>query len=365
MKTRELGFDLARAYAIFGMYVVNFTFCFGRFNENSFLGSFPSLFVGNSTSIFIICAGMGVVLLTESTDTTASLKQSYKSILLRRSWFLFGMGILLYSWWPGDILHFYGGYLHLAAFLVFIPKKNYLWISLLCILIYNVLQYFIPITTGWNLHTTKYSDFWSIKGFARNTFFNGWNSIFPWFSYFAVGMYLGKVNWKDPKTLKRIFIVGLISLVIFKGLRIFIKADMENPSRNTFYIKYWFHLMEDYFPANIPFMMITLGFALMIISTCMYVGQRFSKNVMVVLFSKTGQMTLTLYVFHITIGMFVLSKISGIPYTGYLPTHKTVSAAFILSYAVTLFATSVFFCQAWTKRFKKGPLETLMRNISG
>jgi uncharacterized protein len=29
MKQRILGFDLARAYAIFGMYIVNFTFCFG------------------------------------------------------------------------------------------------------------------------------------------------------------------------------------------------------------------------------------------------------------------------------------------------------------------------------------------------
>ena len=27
-----------------------------------------------------------------------------------------GLGLLVYPWWTGDILHFYGGYMHLAAF---------------------------------------------------------------------------------------------------------------------------------------------------------------------------------------------------------------------------------------------------------
>jgi uncharacterized protein len=61
---RIIGFDLARAYAIFGMFIVNFNFCFGSFGNGTPVGQFLRLFTGNSTSIFILSAGMGVSLMT-------------------------------------------------------------------------------------------------------------------------------------------------------------------------------------------------------------------------------------------------------------------------------------------------------------
>jgi uncharacterized protein len=66
MKQRIIGFDLARAYAIFGMYIVNFLICFGSFQDKRPLIGFLNLYVSNSTSIFIILASMGVSLTTSS-----------------------------------------------------------------------------------------------------------------------------------------------------------------------------------------------------------------------------------------------------------------------------------------------------------
>ncbi len=44
---RIIGFDLARAYAIFGMYIVNFNFCFGSiWPSNDPLARFLNLFTG-------------------------------------------------------------------------------------------------------------------------------------------------------------------------------------------------------------------------------------------------------------------------------------------------------------------------------
>jgi uncharacterized protein len=358
MQQRILGFDLARAYAIFGMYIVNFTFCFGRFDW------FSSLFVGNSSSIFIICAGMGVILMSEKSKDFPIEQKKIKSIILRRSWFLFILGILLFSWWPSDILHFYGGYLHIAAFMLFLRKKYYLWFAFLFILIYNLLQIFIPITTSWDMKTTQYLDFWTPIGFIRNTFYNGWNSIFPWFAYFSLGMFLGKLNWHDKTIQKKVFAIGLIFIVIFKGLRIFIRADFNHPVRNEFYTKYWMQLMEDYFPANIPFLMITTGFALMIIAICMYLGNRFSENKILHILVKTGQMTLTNYVFHMTIGVLILQFLSSKKYTGFPLYDAPLSANFIFSYVLILFTTSVIFSNLWLQKYKKGPLEMLMRKIS-
>ena len=51
------GFDLARAYAIFGMFIVNFNFAFGSYQNNTTFDRFQALFVGNTSSIFIILAG--------------------------------------------------------------------------------------------------------------------------------------------------------------------------------------------------------------------------------------------------------------------------------------------------------------------
>lgn len=364
MNQRIIGFDLARAYAIFGMYIVNFTFCFGSFRNETILGKFTNLFIGNSTSIFIVCAGMGMVFLANRYDNSKEEKRKLHLIVLKRSLFLVALGLLLYNWWPGDILHFYGAYMHVAAFILFVPKKYYIWVAVFVLIVYHLLQLFIPVTTGWNLETTAYSDFWTPIGFLRNTCYNGWNSFFPWFAYFALGMYLGKVDWQNKRTWKKLFNIGLCLLVVFKGLRLFIRFDLENPEHNWFYIKYWFQLMEDYFPVNIPFFMITLGWALMIISTCIFLGNRFAQNKLILLLAKTGKMTLTHYVMHMTVGVVIFALLTAKKYTGFPQSEMPVEPVYILLYALAFFGLSVFFSALWSKRFKNGPLEMLMRFIS-
>ena len=364
MKQRIIGFDLARAYAIFSMFIVNFIFCFGSFKDETILGKFASLLIGNSTSIFVICAGMGVVLMTNRNTQSLEDKSKLRAVIIKRSWFLFVLGLSLYNWWPGDILHFYGGYMHIAAFLLFVQKRYYLWLAFAVIAVYNILQLFIPIFTSWNLQTTKYADFWTAIGFLRNTFYNGWNSIFPWFAYFLIGMYLGQLNWQDKKIWTRIFIIGFTLLAVFKALRLFIKYDFNNVHRHDFYIKYWFHLMEDYFPANVPFIMITTGWALMVISICMFIANKFPTATFIRLLAKTGQMTLTLYVGHMTIGVVILSVLTNKTYTGFPQTEKPAAMPFILTYTVLFFGVSIIFSYLWSRKFKNGPLETLMRKIS-
>lgn len=357
MRQRIIGFDLARAYAIFGMFIVNFVFCFGDFKDKRPLGHFLNLFVGNSTSIFIILAGMGVSLMTNRTEYTKEDKAKLKSIILKRSWFLLALGLLLYNWWPGDILHFYGGYMHIAAFLLFVPKQYYLWTALLAILVFHLLLFVIPINTSWNFMTFKYSDFWTPIGFLRNTFYNGWNSVFPWLSYFMLGMWLGRLNWQNKTTKKKAFIVGLIIFLLFEGLRLLVK--------NGVFVQYGNYIMSDYFPAYIPYSLITMGFALMVISICMVIGEKFPTNKLIDSLGKTGQMTLSHYVIHITIGMIILAKLTNKHYSGYLEDEKPTAPIYILTYAIIFFTLSTIFSHLWSKKFKNGPLETLMRKTSG
>ncbi len=299
MKQRIIGFDLARAYAILGMFIVNFNTVFGSLTEKTILGQFLSLFSGNSSSTFVILAGMGISLLTNRTEYSLEDKTRLKKIISRRSWFLFVIGLLLYLWWPADILHYYGGYMHLAILILFVQKKYYLWTALLAIIIFHLLFAIIPYDTGWNFKTLEYKDFWTVNGFLRNTLYNGWNSIFPWVAYFFVGMWLGRLDWNVFKTQKKMFLIGFGLLISIISLQHYAINNIINKNLLQY-------ITADYMPPFLPFMLSTSGFALMLISTFMFIGGEFENNKYAKLFASTGQMTLTHYISHLTIGMIIL-----------------------------------------------------------
>ncbi len=321
------------------------------------IGRFLNVFTGNSTAIFIICAGMGVSLMTNRNEYSNEEKAALKSRILKRSWFLFALGLLLYNWWSGDILHFYGGYMHLAAFLLFVPKRYYLWFALLAIFIFHILLFIIPIDTGWDFTTFAYNDFWTPNGFLRNTFYNGWNAIFPWISYFLLGMWLGRKNWADNIIRRNVFVSGLLLFIIFQGLRGLVRLNIFD----AFWSDY---IMAEYFPPYIPFVMITIGFALMVIPVCMYIGEKYSNNSLILALQKTGQMTLSHYVIHLTVGMILFAYIANKHYTGSLGEEAPTQPLYILAYSILFYVMSIMFSLVWTKKYTHGPLEMVMRKIS-
>jgi uncharacterized protein len=360
MNDRIIGFDLARAYAIFGMFIVNYNFSFGSMlAPTNNVDRFLRLFTGNSTAIFIICAGMGVILMSRNHANTLEEKAKLKAKIMKRSWFLFILGLLLYNWWEGDILHFYGGYMHIVAFMIFLPKRYFFIFALLTLVVHNVLQYIIPIDKGWNFDNYDYQDFWTPIGFVRNTLYNGWNSIFPWFSYFLVGMWLGHLDWRSAKIKLNIFVSGLILFTTIQIIRYFAMHQYFDDAQTNF-------IMAEYFPPFLPFILVTMGFALMMISTCMFIGERFHSNKLILALQKTGQMTLTHYIFHITAGVIIFCTLTGKKFeNGLASTGNPVSSLYILLYSLAFFIVCVGLSVLWSQKFKNGPVETIMRRISG
>ena len=358
MKQRIIGFDLARAYAIFGMYIVNYNTVFGSHNDNSLMGKFLSMFSGNSSTVFIMLAGMGIALMTNRDNYTTEEKKKLIRIISKRSIFLFVIGLLLYTWWPADILHYYGGYMHIAVLILFVNKRYYIWVSAFVVVIFHLLLFVIPYETGWNFETLEYKDFWTIWGFLRNTFYNGWNSIFPWTAYFTVGMYLGRLNWIEFKIQKRIFIIGflmfgIVTLLQFFSTQLFTSKDLL------------FYINADYLPPFIPFIMSTMGFGFMLISFFMFVGIKVAENKFAQDIAKTGQMTLTHYISHLTIGMITFAVLTGKNYVAKITEQATTNPFLIFGFAMIYFVISFYFSKLWTRKFKNGPFETLMRKISG
>jgi uncharacterized protein len=355
---RIIGFDLARAYAIFGMFIVNYNTVFGFHQDKSFLGKFLQLFNGNSSTTFVILAGMGVSLLGNRSASSLAEEKKLRAIIVRRSWFLFAAGLLLYLWWPADILHFYGGYLHLAALLLFVPPKYYLVAAGACVVIFHLLLGIIPYETGWNLEKLVYTDFWTISGFLRNTFYNGWNPIFPWAAFFFVGMWLGRLPWHDLKVRKRVLLTGIIGYGFMQLLLVAVSQSALSEEEK-------FYFNADYLPPFLPFMLSTVSFSLVTISVCIFLGDFFSGNPVAKALAGTGQMTLTHYVVHLTLGMVAFALLFGKDFEPAYGHSHPVAPLVILLFACTFFAASVLFSTWWKRRYKHGPLEMLMRKISG
>jgi uncharacterized protein len=357
MKTRIIGFDLARAYAIFGMFIVNFNTVFGSHTNHRGLSGFLTLFNGNSSTLFVILAGMGVSLMTNRNDYTLEEKKSIKSTISKRSWFLFVLGVVFYLWWPADILHFYGGYMHIAILLVFFPKKYFLFAAALAIAIFHILLTIIPYETGWNFVTLMYHDFWTIPGFLRNTFYNGWNSIFPWAAYFFLGMYLGRLDWQNSKTTKRILFIGITVYLFILFIQTFASVITQNKDLQ-------FYLTADYLPPFLPFMLGTASFGVILISIFILIGNKIGDTKIAKIFASTGQMTLTHYIAHLVIGLFTLSSITGKTLSYDLLKETPTNPITILTFGIAYFVFSCAFSYIWTRKYKNGPLEMLMRKIS-
>jgi uncharacterized membrane protein YeiB len=182
--------------------------------------------------------------------------------------------------------------------------------------------------------------------------------MFPWLSYFLVGMWLGRLNWQEKHIKRNIFVVGLVVFVLIQGLRFIAKQQIFSP--------FWSdYIMAEYFPPYLPFVLITMAFAFMVIASCMFLGERFSGNKLILALQKTGKMTLSHYVLHLTLGMVVLSMLTSKHYTGLLEDETPTLPIYIFAYAILFYLFSILFSVLWCKKFKNGPLETLMRKISG
>lgn len=97
----------------------------------------------------------------------------------------------------------------------------------------------------------------------------------------------------------------------------------------------------------------------------MYIGDKYYGSRRVKIFVKTGQITLTHYVAHLTIGFVIFMLLSGKNFSGVLNNVMPVQPIFILLFSTVYFVVSVLFSKAWKIKFKHGPLETLMRKIAG
>jgi uncharacterized protein len=358
MKQRVTGFDLARALAIFGMVIVNFKIAMNAETGNLLLMSFAGLFEGRASALFVILAGVGVTFLTnkarESSDGSLVFKNRLS--LIKRGLLLITIGLVYTPIWEADILHFYGFYFLIAAAIFTVNDKVLLFISAIIMLVFPVLMLFLNYEQNWNWSTLTYENFWSFDGMTRHIVFNGFHPVFPWAAFLIFGMWLGRQDLSKSLMRNKLLAWSLITLLVtecgFYLIRVIIGdgSALEMTSEEVTF------LFSTSIIPPLPQYIISAGSsAVVVMVACLYFSDRFSESNANKWLCKTGQLSLTLYVAHVIIGMGILESIGRLE-------NQTIN--FALLSALIFCACGIVFSVVWLKFFKAGPLEWIFRKVA-
>jgi len=372
--------DIYRGFAIFGIFVVNIVIMNSTFlNQDVFLEQFTStvdvlaerllqlLFYTKFFPIFSLLFGLGIAM--------QALKLQSKNIPLwtffaRRMLFLLLFGVLhIVLLWSGDVLHLYALLGFLVVFLLKIPNKWLLILSVFVLFfpyydlifdqIFRFLQFdpelFLAGYTGSDVRAIISQGSY-IEGMHLRLleYFTNIPMLFGFlapvaFSMITLGIYLGKKRvFDDLKSfLKRIKLSMLAAALL----------------TNVYRIAFLFYLPEyriyrDFRPFFIKTMVVSdviMGlFYLWAIGMLWYFTSL--KNVLKPL-KYVGKMALTNYILQSVIGLFLFSSLGFGMYERFSP-----SATFGI--AVVVFVSQVMFSKIWLGYFCFGPLEWLWRCLT-
>lgn len=358
MADRIVGYDVARAIAIFGMVIVNYKIAMGaQQNGPAWLVDLARLIDGRAAALFVVLAGVGISLLSRAGRVGKDPERVARDrrTLLRRSLFLFVVGSLYTSIYSADILHFYGLYIAVAA-LALTASERRLWASSVgLVLLFVALCFVLDYEQGWNWKTLEYKGLWTPSGALRHLFFNGFHPVVPWLGFLFVGMVIGRLDMGDATVRRRVLAWGVgVALFAESASRILLHVLVGETGADEAEVMAALFGTEPMPPLPL-YMLAAGGTACAIIAASIALGQRHGSKPWLRPFVATGQLALTLYVAHVLVGMSILEAMGRL---------ENQTLPFALPAAAVFCTTSVAFASVWRGRFKRGPLEAIMRALT-
>jgi uncharacterized membrane protein YeiB len=355
---RIIGLDIARAFAIVGMVIVNFKITMSaETNGPQWLRSFAAVFDGRAAATFVVLAGIGASLGSRRQRESGSPheQRSAQWTLAKRALFLFVIGWAFYPIWPADILHYYGVYLAIGAVFLFASNRTLLRLAAGAIAASFVFIVTFDPFANWDLDDYSYRGINTAEGFARNLFLDGFHPVFPWVAFYLFGMWLGRTDLRNPVWRRTLAIRAAIVVVLTEAAAWIVLGakgsdlgDLDDESWR------WLFAVEPIPPLPL-YLAAGAGTAVLVIIGSIWIGDHVSTRLTEPLVS-TGQLALTIYVAHVLVGMGVLEEMGRLD-------DQTLGWAVWTS--VLFSAGAILFSWLWRRRFARGPLEALMRRVAG
>lgn len=358
MKQRIIGFDFARALAIIGMVIVNFKIAMNAEKGNVVLLWFSKLFEGRASALFVVLAGVGLTFLTSKARLSGDrllIRQKRLSVV-KRGLLLVVFGLAYTPIWEADILHFYGFYFLIGAIVFTLNDRKLLSVGMAFMLLFPVMMIFFDYEKGWNWDTLSYYNFWTADGMIRHIFFNGFHPVVPWCAFLILGMWLGRLDLENLKLRKKLLFIFFVIWAIIEGLSFLIRSFLERSHDLELTSEEIRFLFSTSIIPPLPQYILAAGsIAVLIILLSLYLTEYFSQSFLVSCLFKTGQLSLSLYVAHVIIGMGTLEGLGRLE-------NQTIGFSLFSTLLFCLLA--IAFSVIWLRFFKTGPLEWLFRKIA-
>ena len=356
---RERAWDLARAFAIVMMVLINFQLMLarppaaggGELGEQvlRWLVHVPS---GRSSTLFVVLSGVGFSLLTRTARETGdriALRIARRSLLLRVV-FLFVLGNLLHIVWAIDILHFYACYLLIAAILfVRAPDALLLTVGGLVTVAAAAIDLALP-----GRAELRYL---SPLGMLLDVLVDGVHPVLPWLAFVSYGAWLGRRDLGD-RVRRRAYLRRAALVVVVTELSSILVAHVALavpalapvvPSLGIF--------GTGWDPAPL-FVVSACGTATCFVCIAHEIAQspRLGQTLIVRALVSTGQLALSVYLLHAIVGV-VLPRF----YLGW-GHHLSVLAVtgYWLGFVLVVIVLSFFYRSV----FLRGPREAVMRALT-
>lgn len=326
--------DAARFLAFCGMVLVNFRIAAEVAPGTDWANTLITALEGRAAALFVILAGIGV-----------GLSHITAGVLLRRAAFLFVLGMMNMMIFEADILHFYALYFVVgAAFLT--ASQRGLWLGAVSIVFLAILANLVfEYDQSWDWATLNYADLWTPSGFLRNTFFNGWHPVLPWAAFLLIGMAIGRSQLHTICIQHRLIMWGFGAAVLAQ----FPQMLASDPDLVAY-------LGTKSIPPGPFYILAGTGTSCIVIGLLLKLWPRIEKLRLGPALAAPGRQALTLYMAHILIGMGILDE------AGLLDGSLTTPQ--VATYALVFCAATSVYSLLWFRRFKRGPLEALMRRVS-
>lgn len=346
--SRLEGLDYARFLAFAGMVIVNFRLLISGDAppETSTLDYLAILLEGRASATFVVLAGVGLGLAGQR-----GALRDVQFVTLKRAVFLLVLGLLNMQIFDADILHFYAFYFLFGALLLPLSRSGLVFSMLLVGLISIALLVLLDYDAGWDWTTLTYSGLWTPEGFVRHLFFNGWHPVFPWLSFLLLGMVLSRCELTSRRTQHWLIASGAVAIVVAEAVSGALTPWMMQIDPELVAL-----VATDAVPPAPLYVLAGMGSALLMIGLCLRFSDLFGRWRAMQPMMLAGRQSLTLYIAHIYLGLGMFAELGM---AGNLP----VSVAWIA--ALVFCALTLLYVAVWSRYFKRGPLEGLMRRLAG
>lgn len=315
------------------------------YDASGWLITLTSLLEGRAAATFVVLAGLGLGLAAARSDYSQTV-----SVTLKRAVFLLVLGLLNALVFEADILYYYAFYFLFGVFCLGFSNRLMVASVVALNIIFVVMILTLNYDAEWNWTDLSYQGFWTPVGFVKNLFFNGWHPVIPWFSFFLVGIWLGRLDLNNHRIRNRLMMFGLVgTIAVSLASAVLIRLLASDPETAILFTTEPIPPMPLYIIAG-------LSEAIVMISLCLYLGDWLQKKDWLKYLVPAGRQTLTLYIAHILIGMMLLEVLG-------LVGDQSIGMALLAALLFSL--VSIVYAFIWSKFFKRGPLESLMRLVAG